>query len=189
MKKIKVISVIFSLSILIVLSCQMDKKSIKNQLSNQKYDSVVVYIYDGFTGQEIVDSGRHLDSTVVAHLNLDNSQINELSLILTQKRVIKNDSLDEEAACCSPHHGIVFYKNQKPYQWISMCFDCNCVYSTFKAKVHPARLINFFKSLHLKVGGKELVPMHFGRFDPNDDIRNINRGKYGKTYDSIRHNL
>lgn len=188
MRKTIIFFVLACLPIWIILSCKTDKQTSQNT-TKQLYDSVVVYLYDGFMGQEIVDSTRHLDSTVVTQLNLNSSQITELSALISQKRLAKSDSLCEEAACCSPHHGIVFYKNQKPSQWMSICFDCNCMNSTIQTEICPTYLVDFFKSLHLKVGNKELIPEHFGMFDPQGDIRKINRAKFGSSYDSLRHNL
>ncbi|MCU0471049.1 MAG: hypothetical protein MUF58_20910 [Arcicella sp.] len=187
---IKIILTAIVLFTITILSCKMDKKATTKALSNQKFDSVIVYIYDGFTGQSIIDSNNNLDSTIVSHYKLNSLQENELMTLISKKRTIKNDSLNfEEAACCSPHHGIVFYKNHKPDKWISLCFDCNCIVSTIVTDVRPAHLVDFFSKLHLKIGMKELIPKHFGIFDANDDIRKINRQKYGKTYDSLRHNL
>jgi hypothetical protein len=190
MKNIKLLFTILFLSFLAVLGCRTDKKNTTIMSSNKLYDSIEVYIYDGFTGQSVVDSNGNLDTTVVSHIKLNNLQEDKLTTLLNKKRTIKGDTSNfEEAACCFPHHGIVFYKNQKPNKWISMCFDCNCIYSTIKTDIRPAHLVDFFTSLHLKVGSKELIPKHFGIFDPNDDIRRINREKYGKAYDSLRHRL
>jgi hypothetical protein len=189
MKNIKTSLSILFISILSILSCKMDRKNNTKLLSNKLYDSVVVYIYDGFTGQSVVDSNNILDSTVVTQLRLSDSQENELMSLLTKKRVLKDSLSYEEALCCFPHHGIVFYKNQKPNKWISICFDCNCIYSTIDTEITPSLLVDFFTRLHLKVGQKELIPKHFGIFDPNEGIREINRKRFGKTYDSLRHGL
>jgi hypothetical protein len=181
-----------SLLLLILSNCSgtSDEKNTSKSNFTYQADSAVVYIYDGLMGQSIVDTKGNLDTTVVTSKKLTSPDINNLISLLNIKQLASDSSMDyAEAACCSPHHGIVLYKNSKPSKWISICFDCNCINSTISTDVRPAHLIDFVTNLHLKVGKKELPIEQFGTFDPNDEIGKINERRYGKSYQSLRHNL
>jgi hypothetical protein len=187
-----IVKILFSFTILYLFSCS--SKPNKNNTSKPDFtsnaDSVVAYIFDGEMGQSIVDLSGKLDTTTITSERLINSKIEELVSLLNIKKVETDTSMNySEAACCSPHHGIVFYKNSKPYKWISLCFDCNCIDSNITTDIKPAHLVDFMTSLHLKVGNKELPIDQFGTFDRNGDIIKINEKRYGKSYQSLRHNL
>ncbi|PWK29063.1 hypothetical protein LV89_00617 [Arcicella aurantiaca] len=187
-----ILKILFSITILYLFSC--NKKPNGNNIAKLNFtsdaDSVIVYIYDGLMGQSIVDLNGKIDTTIVTSKKLTNSEIGKLVTLLNIKRVEADSSMDyAEAACCSPHHGIIFYKNTKPSKWISLCFDCNCIDSTIPTDIRPAHFIDFITNLHLKVGNKELPVEKFGVFDRDENIIKINEKRYGKSYQSFRHNL
>jgi hypothetical protein len=184
----------FLLIFSLFFNCKTEQKSnIKSYSKSSeilKSDSIVVYIYDGLMGQSILDLKEKLDTTIVTELKLNNQQVIDLVTILEKKRLTTDDSLSyDEAACCSPHHGIVTYKQGKPDNSISICFDCNCINSSVDTEIRPAHLLKYFVNLHLKVGGKELVPVTFGHFDPDDEIKKLNVIRYGKKYEALRYGM
>lgn len=97
----------------------------QNPLSSLKYDSVVAYDYDSRDQQLIVDDSGQLAKTVSKRINLPANSINEIITILGDDSTFGGDL----AHCFDPHIGIVFYKENKVIEHLSICLDCNSLNS------------------------------------------------------------
>ena len=173
------------------------------------FDSAIVYLYDGSSGQLIVTDGI-LDSTVIDKkgYKLSKSELLELDRLLsdtTGLESIETDTLINtkfdttdtiititETPCteffCAfyPRHGIVFYKKNKIVGAISVCHSCNQIYLDFgKTKLCPRRLIPLFDNFNLKVEEKSYKS---DSEQLKSAIVRYNLKKYGEDYVEKRSN-
>lgn len=151
------------------------------------FDSVYVYIYDG-ERSPIVMQNNEIDTTVVCELKLSEKQTKELVALLTGEKYFRY-KYDYIHTCYSPIHGLVFFQNGKPYEWVSICFTCNQSRSNVRIEAGTEALFSFFKKLHLKVDGVELVPVFMKSSDDYDLILKMNEKRYGKDYNYLRNEI
>lgn len=95
-----------------------------NPFLTLQYDSVVIYDFEWRTKYashlSIIDNGK-LASTVTKSARLKKKEAAKLVRLM-------GDSLSygkSEAACFEPHLGIVFYREGKFAEYITICIDCN----------------------------------------------------------------
>lgn len=119
----KFIMVLFSM-ILISIDSQ-----VKNPFSELKYDSVVMYDFEGGKGTPdmfIINEKGRLANTVIKQVQLDKETISALSKRLGQRESYGG----AQAACFDPHLGFVYYDHGNVVAHISICLDCNVLHSS-----------------------------------------------------------
>jgi len=171
----------------LILLCVLYNASIKAQnqynFINLDFDEAKVYLYDGFMGQLIVNKGI-LDSTIVnpEGYKLSQTELSELDNLLNI-RVRKRKTTYQECTgshCFEPHHGIVFYKNQKIVGHISLCFECNNLETDLgKTESCPFKLMSLFESFIIQVEGQLYQSLDSKL---NAVIQQVNIKRYGVDY-------
>jgi len=96
---------------------------------NFEYDEARIYLY-GLNPKE--EEG---DPSIIVNNKLNPSVINKEGIKLTDQQIVfankilsgKFYSEDDNiaASCFMPHHGIVFYKSERPVGYISICLMCH----------------------------------------------------------------
>ena len=99
-----------------------------NVFANVDYDKVVAYSYNGERGNEIINNKGTLAGEIKSKVELNESQIIKFTNLLCNKSTYDG----AVASCFDPHLGIVFYKNNKPAAYVSICLDCNNLVSSIK---------------------------------------------------------
>lgn len=174
------------MTVIIIWSVSISAFSQTSTKSNFKtdFDSVYVYIYDGERGPIVMQNNK-IDTTVVCKLKLNSTQTEDIVALLTGKKHFRY-KYHYTHDCYTPLHGIVFFLNGKPYEWVSICFTCNQSRSNVRIEAGAEALFPFFKKLHLKVDGVELVPVFMQSSDVYNLILEMNEKRYGKDYYHLR---
>jgi hypothetical protein len=134
------------LTILVVLiSCNNDEKTtIKKEVDSVeiqtkieendsedtvKYDKVIAYEFEGDGGKNIVSGSKLITkSKILLEKVLTNEEVTTLVSILNNTETYGGIT----AACFDPHFGIVYYKNEKIIDHVSICLGCNFLNSSFE---------------------------------------------------------
>ncbi len=99
-----------------------------NPFDTIKYDKVIAYDYNGSPQLQIVVNGQVLPSKgrIFKQKELTRKQVEALNKTLGDSESYGGST----AACFDPHFGIVFFYQNKIVGHISLCLDCNRLYST-----------------------------------------------------------
>lgn len=103
--------------------------------------------YDGNFDKEI-DTKKFKD-TISRRLN--SAQIKDLNDILSGRKKQKTKSVYGVADCFYPRHNIIFIKDKKIINHVTVCFECNQIKSSKSTLASMENLEIFFNSLGLKV--------------------------------------
>lgn len=100
----------------------------KNPFLSLKFDKVVFYdLQDiGEKGSLIIDNDGKPLQTIIKQVQLDTTTIKKLSITLGDKKSYGNGT----ASCFDPHCGFVYFLKGKPVGQITICLDCNRLYSS-----------------------------------------------------------
>lgn len=119
-----------------------------------KYDKVIAFAsvnpmdyFDGDFDKEL-DVKKFKDTI---SRNLDLNQIKKLNNILSGKQ---DDDLSDPAVsadCFYPRHNIIFLKEEKIVNYISICFECNQIKSSKPTSAKMQNFADFFNSINLKM--------------------------------------
>lgn len=104
-----------------------------NLFTKLKFDKVVMYDFEGGKGHgilSIVDENGKLATTVSKQIQLNKETITQLNTKLESKRSYGCAT----AACFDPHLGFVYYLKDKIIAHITICLDCNRLYSSIDIK-------------------------------------------------------
>jgi hypothetical protein len=122
-------SLIFFLSILF-LGTVVPRAQTANPFLSLPHDSVVIYDFEwnryGDETSIINKNGRLIKYKKSA--NLDKKSDKKLSTVLGEMRSYGGNM----AACFEPHLGIVYYKGGLPAAYITICIECNRLYSSVR---------------------------------------------------------
>jgi hypothetical protein len=103
-----------------------------NPFSGLKYDSIVIYDFNTkMTGRpelSIVQEDGSLAVSIAKSKRVTTKEAKALS----ERVGLKSSYGKGEAACFDPHLGIVYYRNGKPLEYISVCMDCNRLEASIK---------------------------------------------------------
>lgn len=143
----------FTCIILLLLGSCKEKKKLWIDF---EYDSAKAYYYENYR----VDTLPY-DASIIHYGKLNPGVYNPEGEKLTEAQINRLDSLLNGnlgglefigADCYNPRHGIVFYKEQKPVAYISVCFDCHILSCSPKAKlVSTEPLFPFFEQFDMPV--------------------------------------
>ena len=130
MKVTILISVCFCL---LYISCTNKSKKQNAQQTNKtmnpllslSYDSVIAYEYDGSGQLLIIDDSGKLAKTVTKRSNLPNKKVEEVVSFLGDTSTYGGELYH----CFDPHLGIVFYRQNKVIEHLSICLECNALNS------------------------------------------------------------
>ena len=102
----------------------------QNPFLNLKYDKVVMYEFEGGKGSDlsIIDNKGQLAKSIHNSAILPDSTTKELN----EKLGSKKSYGAQTAACFDPHLGFVYYKDEKVVCFITICLDCNRLYSSIE---------------------------------------------------------
>jgi hypothetical protein len=121
------------LFLLVILAISCNKKSkgdlvpgLENVFSSLKYDKVVAYSYNGEGSIEIIGENGELAKNITKQVELSRSQVQSFTNLLCDDSTYGGDI----AACFDPHLGVVFYAENKPTAYVSVCLDCNYLVSS-----------------------------------------------------------
>lgn len=103
-----------------------------NILSNSKngvpfdklnYDKIIAYEFQGSEEPypNVIDKHGKFVPVITAQKALSQIQADKILLALSKKSTYGEGT----AACFNPHFALVFYKENKPINQISICLDCN----------------------------------------------------------------
>ncbi|QQQ27070.1 hypothetical protein [Chryseobacterium indoltheticum] len=161
MKRIFIILTVF----LLLIGCKKDQSKTEvnsNVIKNKnrkdyidfKYDKAIAFAsvnpmdyFDGNFDKEL-DVKKFKDTI---NRNLDLNQIKDLNDILSGK---KNGDLSDSAIsadCFYPRHNIIFLKDEKIVNYISVCFECNQIKSSKPTFAKMQNFVDFFNSINLKM--------------------------------------
>ncbi|UFH30618.1 hypothetical protein LNP04_11595 [Chryseobacterium sp. C-71] len=161
MKRIFIITLVF----LLLIGCKKDQLNnevnsnvTKNKNSTDyidfKYDKVVAFAsvdpmdyFDGNFDKEL--DVKKFKDTISRKLDLN--QIKKLNDILSGK---ENSNLSDSAIsadCFYPRHNIIFLKDQKVVNYISVCFECSQIKSSKPILAKMQNFVDFFNSINLKM--------------------------------------
>lgn len=98
-----------------------------NPFKNIQYNRVLAYDYEGRGDRLIIDFYGKLDKSAVLPGKVLTNQLQEL-LINTITDTASYGGT--KAGCFDPHLGIVFYMNDSITAHVSICFECNSLYSS-----------------------------------------------------------
>ncbi len=153
------------------------------------FDEVRIYFYDGSFAIPIVSKGK-IDSTIVDTMGyqLSQTQISDLDKLLSYRPKGKAQKRYNwecmGSKCFEPHHGVVFYSNQKIVGHLSICFSCNTMETDLgETEMCPIKLISLFDSFDLKIEGK-IYKCQDSTLD--EAIHRINERRYGNNYAANR---
>ncbi len=98
-----------------------------NPFLKLKFDKVVMYDYEGRKGSDlhIVENGK-LAKSIKKQVQLDKATIENLNMKLGKT----NSYGGGTAACFEPHLGFVYYYDNKIVAYVTICLDCNRLYSS-----------------------------------------------------------
>jgi hypothetical protein len=119
-----------------------------------KYDKVIAFASVNPMDYFDVDFDKELDvkkfkDTISRKLDLN--QIKKLNDILIGKQ---DDDLSDpvvSADCFYPRHNIIFLKEEKIVNYISVCFECNQIKSSKPTSAKMQNFADFFNSINLKM--------------------------------------
>lgn len=119
-----------------------------------RYDSVVVYDYNGMSGREIVKNGALVKQEgyrgkIHGSLKISDSKVKWLNKLIGSKSTYGGPT----AACFDPHMGVVYYRQAKIVGHFSICIDCNFLRSSHPIPAVEASGMNygFSKSTRKKI--------------------------------------
>jgi hypothetical protein len=101
----------------------------KNPFISLKFDNVRMFDFEGGKGNGIlyiIDENGKLATTVTKQVVLTKEKI----VTLNSKLGDKKSYGDATAACFDPHLGFVYYLKNKIVAHITVCLDCNRLYSS-----------------------------------------------------------
>jgi hypothetical protein len=120
------------LSALILMACTtFGQKS--NPFLTLKYDRVMVYelISSNENAQwetRIIDEKGNFLWNIIDSGTLDEQTVRELNSKIGLKKSYGNGN----ASCFDPHFGLVYYLKDEPVAQVSVCLNCNRLYSTIE---------------------------------------------------------
>lgn len=87
------------------------------------YDKIIAYDFQGSEEPypNVIDKHRKFVPVIIAQKALSQIQADKILSTLAKKSTYGEGT----AACFNPHFALVFYKNNKPINQISICLDCN----------------------------------------------------------------
>jgi hypothetical protein len=93
----------------------------------QKFDKVIMYDFEGGKGiaMRIVEKEK-LVKTIRKQIQLDSHEISQLNIKLCEKLSYGGGT----ASCFDPHLGFVYFFEGKIVGYITICLDCNRLYSS-----------------------------------------------------------
>jgi CubicO group peptidase (beta-lactamase class C family) len=109
----------------------LKREPVRGPYSALKYDSVVMYDFEGGKGLPdlyIINDKGQLAKSVVKRVILDKETAAALSRRLGQKASFGGG----QAACFDPHLGFVYYEHGKVVAYLTICLDCNRLYSSIE---------------------------------------------------------
>jgi hypothetical protein len=112
------------------LTCCKEKQQEKpipgNVFTSVDYDKVIAYSYEGRPMEQIINKDGRLSQSIKKQAELNKVQTTRLTNIFCKESTYG----DDRAACFDPHFGVVFYKENKPKAYVSVCLDCNYLISS-----------------------------------------------------------
>jgi hypothetical protein len=99
-----------------------------NPFAKLKFDKLVMYDFTGGKGGDldIIDDNGKLASSISKQVQLGKTEANRLSSKLGSKQSYGGRT----ASCFDPHLGFVYYFNGKVVAHVTICLDCNRLYSS-----------------------------------------------------------
>jgi len=132
---------------LILFGCSSSRPAATEAWINFKFDRAVAYYYSpGLLDEEFVENAK-INPLVQPNdgVELSDTLIQQLNSILSSPdKYIGYSVMD----CFLPRHGVVFWDEDKPIAWISVCFECGKM--TTNPVVEKEELVDlktFFKRL------------------------------------------
>lgn len=120
----------------------MAKVNIYNPFLTLDIDEVIAYDYETHMDTEmpyIVDTKGKLNPTIVKQKVLTKQQVETLKIFLGS-----TDTYGETRAFCfEPHLGIVFYKNKKVVEHVSICISCRHLASSVEIPAESFKTYTF----------------------------------------------
>jgi len=119
--------IIYILSLIIAIS---SKGQIKNPFQTLKFDKVIMYDFKGGKGSDlyIVDDKGQLAKSISKTVELSKQNISRLNSKLGDSKSYGAPT----SACFDPHLGIVYYAQGKIVGHVTICLDCNRLYSSIE---------------------------------------------------------
>jgi hypothetical protein len=104
------------------------------------YDKIIAYEFEGSGDNDIVSGSKLIEkSKIYQEKEITLEKVKEFESILQNKNTYGGST----ASCFDPHFGIVYYKNNKIVNYISVCLACNSLYASFDIpaqKLHKSTL-------------------------------------------------
>lgn len=117
-------------TLLILLVCSYGYCSSNNPFKKISYDSIVLYDFEprgeGIEALSIINKDNQLAKTIKKSKTLTSKEATQFSRTIGQKSSYGKFP----AACYEPHLGIVYYKDGKVIQHITVCMDCSRLVSS-----------------------------------------------------------
>jgi len=100
----------------------------KNPFVSLKFDKVIMYDFEGSKDYNlsIVDNNGKLATSISKQIELDKASTTKLNIKLGDRKSYGEST----AACFDPHLGFVYYLKGKIVGYITICLDCNRLYSS-----------------------------------------------------------
>jgi hypothetical protein len=120
---VKILFFLLPLSFCISLNGQT-----KNPFLHLKFDKIVMYDFVGGKGSDlyIVNENGGLAKNIKGQVKLDKENVMKLNSKLGNKKSYGGGT----AACFDPHAGFVYYLKDKVVAHVTICLDCNRLYSS-----------------------------------------------------------
>jgi len=117
--------IVYILSLIIAIS---SKGQVQNPFQTLKFDKVIMYDFKGGKGSDlyIVDDKGQLAKSISKNVELDKENVSRLISKLGDSKSYGAPT----SACFDPHLGIVYYAQGKIVGHITICLDCNRLYSS-----------------------------------------------------------
>ena len=119
-----------------------------------KYDKVIAFAtvnpmdyFDSNFDKEL--NVKKFKDTISRNLHLN--QIKKLNDILSGKGTGNLLDSTTTADCFYPRHNIIFLKDEKIVNYISICFECNQIKSSKPSSAKMQDYVDFFNSINLKM--------------------------------------
>ncbi|MET3536532.1 hypothetical protein [Chryseobacterium limigenitum] len=176
---------------LFIVSCKQDNvsKSVKSNFVqnknlkdyiNFKYDEVIAFAsvnpmdyYDGDFDKEL--NVKKFKDTISKTLNL--SQIKHLNDILSGRENKNPFTSVIFTDCFYPRHNIIFLKDKKVINYISVCFECNNIKSSKPPRAHIKNYLDFFNSINLRMFNNPIEHSKYYDSIKFAHINNLNKKK------------
>ncbi len=119
----KIINLLLLLSFSIALKAQ-----IKNPFPHLKFEKIMMYDFVGGKGSDlyIVNENGGLAKNIIKQVKLDKENVMKFNSKLGNKKSYGGAT----AACFDPHVGFVYYLKNKIIAHVTICLDCNRLYSS-----------------------------------------------------------